>query len=103
MSDWTRRVRRPPVGPQELGLVRDAAEDLAQHANYAPGKGRLVFRTVADCALVGTAVIGGALACVHLWKALFPHHSENHSTPEKVSDNGDNQRQSHPPRRSASR
>jgi hypothetical protein len=103
MSDWTRRVRRPPVGPEALGRVRDAAEDLAENARYAPGKGRIVFHTVADCALVGTAVIGGALACVHLWKALVPRHSEKSSAPEKDGDNNENQRQSHPPRRSASR
>jgi hypothetical protein len=103
MSDWARRVRRPPVGPEALGRVRDAAEDLAEQASHAPGKGRIIFRTVADCAFVGTAVIGGALACVHLWRALVPRHSEKHAAPEEAGDHAEDQRPSHPSRRSVSR
>jgi len=100
MSDWTRRVRRPP-GPEELAQVRDAAQDLAQQASHAPGKARIVFQTVADCALIGTAVIGSALASIHLWKALFPRHSEHSQAPGHADNQGDSPRQAS--RRSAVR
>lgn len=73
---WTHRVRPTIVSP-ELQQVRAAAQDLAQQAGHAPGRTRFILRNVADCALVGTAVIGGALASVHLWRALFPKHREN--------------------------
>jgi len=76
MSDWSHRVLRPP-GPQELQQVRYAAQDLAHEAGRAPGKAKIVFQTVADCALIGTVVISGVLASVHLWRALFPRHSEH--------------------------
>jgi len=76
MTDWTHRVPRPP-GPQELTHVRYAAQDLANEAGRARGKARIVFQTVADCALIGTVVISGILASVHLWRALFPRNSEH--------------------------
>ncbi len=57
--------------------MRDAAQDLAQQANRAPGKARVVFKTVADITLIGTAVLSGALAAVTLWKALFHRHQEH--------------------------
>jgi hypothetical protein len=76
MSGWTRRVRRP-VGPQELQALRDAMQDISQQAGHAPGRARVIFQTVADCAIIGTAVISGALASIHLWKALFPKKRED--------------------------
>jgi len=60
--------------------VRYAAMDLAHEAGRAPGKARIVFETVADCALIGTVVISGILASVHLWRALFPRNSEHRQT-----------------------
>jgi hypothetical protein len=76
MSDWARRVR-PVPGPRELQELRDAAHDIAEQSGHAPARGRVVFSTVADCALVGTALLGGALAAVHLYKSLFPKPREN--------------------------
>jgi hypothetical protein len=76
MTGWARKVRRPP-GPQELAQVRDAAQDIARQAAHAPGKARIVFQTAADVAIIGTAVISGALATVGLWKALFRQHSKH--------------------------
>jgi hypothetical protein len=76
MTGWRRRVRRAS-GPQELQALRDAAEDIAQQAGHAPASARVVFQTVADCALIGTAVISGVLASIHLWKALFPKQRED--------------------------
>ncbi|HYV36077.1 MAG TPA: hypothetical protein VE988_10265 [Gemmataceae bacterium] len=82
-KDWTQRIRRPAVA-KELFEMRAAARDLAQQGQHAPGKARLVFQTVADIALIGTAVISGALAAVHLWKALARSNRESHDaeTPE---------------------
>jgi hypothetical protein len=77
---WTHRVGRSAISP-ELQQVRAAAQDLAQQAGHAPGKSRVIFQTVADCALIGTAVIGAALASVHLWKSLFPRHKEQSQGP----------------------
>jgi hypothetical protein len=80
MSDWSHRVR--PPGPSELQAVRDAARDIGQQAGRAPGRTGVIFRTVANCTLLGTAVISGALASVHLWRALFPRHKEHAHGPE---------------------
>jgi hypothetical protein len=77
VSGWARRVRRP-AGPPPLQEVQTAARNLAEQAGLAPGKARVVFQTVADVALLGTVLISGALATVHLWKALFPQHKEDH-------------------------
>ncbi len=77
MKHWSNRVRpQPPAISPEMQQVRNAAHDLSQQAHHAPGRAGMVFRTVADCALIGTAVISGALASVHLWKALFPRHDD---------------------------
>jgi hypothetical protein len=81
MSGWTRRVRRPAT-PPNLHEVRAAAENLAEQAGMARGKRQLVFQTVADVVLLGTVVISGALAAVHLYRALFPRHKEDHHGPE---------------------
>jgi hypothetical protein len=94
MTGWSHRVRRP-VGPQELQQLRDAAQDIAQQSGHAPGRVRVVFQTVADCAFIGTAVISGALASIHLWKALFPRpHEEHRDHSAETSGNG-----REPPRR----
>ena len=76
-NNWTQSVRRP-LATAELLEVRDAARDLAQQGQHTPGKARVVFQTVADVAFIGTAVIGGALAVIHLWKALARHHDERY-------------------------
>jgi|GEM_PF-2801277 len=98
MTDWTHRVLRPP-GPQELHNVRYAAMDLAHEAGRAPGKARIVFQTVADCALIGTVVISGVLASVHLFRALVPRNSEHGQTglPEPAGNDRS------PPRRPVSK
>jgi hypothetical protein len=77
MSRWTNRVSRPagrPVGPRELQEVRDAVRDLVDQSAHLPGRTSVIFQNVANVALIGTAVISGTLAAVHLWRALFPHH-----------------------------
>jgi hypothetical protein len=81
MSDWVDRVRRQSETPP-MQEVQKAARNLAEQAGIAPGKIRVVFQTVADVALVGTVVISGALAAVHLYKTIFPRHKEDHPAPE---------------------
>jgi hypothetical protein len=74
--------------------VRDAARNLAEQAGVAPGKARVVFQTVADIALLGTVLVSGALATVHLFKALHPRHKEDHPGPEPAG--GDRSPPHHP-------
>ncbi|HTU22719.1 MAG TPA: hypothetical protein VMG10_32060 [Gemmataceae bacterium] len=92
---WASRVRHPS-GEPPLQDVQKAAQNLAEQAGIAPGKTRVVFQTVADVALLGTVVISGLLATIHLYKSLFPRHKENHPVPEPAG--GD---RSPPPRRGA--
>jgi hypothetical protein len=75
MSNWTGRVGGP-ARPQELQDLRAAVQDLAQQAHRAPGSTGIVFQNVANVAIIGTALIGGALATMQLWKALFPRNHE---------------------------
>jgi hypothetical protein len=81
MSGWVRRVHRRGPAPK-LQEVRAAAENLAEQAGIAPGRTRMVFQTVADVALVGTVLVSGVLAAVHLYRALFPRHKQDHLGPE---------------------
>jgi len=75
---WQQRVGHAP-GPHLLA-AQNAARNLAEQAgSMFPGKGRLVFQTVTDVALLGTVLISGALAAVHLWRALAPKPKEQHS------------------------
>jgi hypothetical protein len=76
-NHWTQRAPKP-AARQELLEVRAAARDLAQQGQHAPGKARIVFQTVADVALISTAVISGSLAAVHLWRALTRSPREPH-------------------------
>jgi hypothetical protein len=76
VSGWTHRVGPAPV-PRELESLRDAAQDLADQARPGP-----VFAKVTSVAILTTAVLSGVLAAVHLWKALFPRHQEQHHRPE---------------------
>jgi hypothetical protein len=71
MSDWARRVR------PEISQMRSAADDLAQQAGQVPGHAGRSLRMVADCCMIGSIIIGGVLAGVHLWRALFPHHHDD--------------------------
>jgi len=82
-NQWTQRVLKPGAN-RELNDLRDAARELARQGQNAPGKGRLIFQTVSEIALIGTAVISGVLASIHLWKALTrPQHETHHgNTPE---------------------
>lgn len=93
---WANRVRHPSVTPP-LRQAQAAAENLTDQAGLARGKTRVIFQTVADCAVIATVVISGALAAVHLYKALFPRHKEDHSTPEPAAGNRS------PPRRPSPR
>lgn len=77
---WAGRVRHP-TGEPPLQDVRKAAQNLVEQAGIAPGKARVVFQTVADVALLGTVVISGVLATIHLYKSLFPRHKENPPLP----------------------
>jgi len=90
-GSWQHRVRHPAGAP--LNQVQAAARNLAEQAGLAPGKAQVVFQTVADVALLGTVVVSGALAAVHLYKALFPKHKEDQRAPEPAG--GDRS----PPRR----
>jgi hypothetical protein len=83
MTGWARRVRRPP-GPRELDEFRDAAEALADESRRAPGQGRLAFQTISDAAILGTVLISGALAAVHLFRALYLRHREDHPGPNPM-------------------
>jgi hypothetical protein len=73
MRHWTQRVR-PPSGPQELQQIRQAGEQLGQHAGRAPGRARVIFQTVSEIAVVGSITIGGILALYHLWDKAARHH-----------------------------
>jgi hypothetical protein len=68
-NHWAQRVTGT-TAPHELQEVRSAARNLAQEAGLIPGRTGLVFQTVTHVALLSTAVITGALALAHLWKAL---------------------------------
>jgi hypothetical protein len=80
MNGWTQRVRHAP-GPRELKEVSDAARDLADQAQHTPGRTGPVFAKVTSVAILTTAALSGALAAVHLWKALFPRHQEHGREP----------------------
>jgi hypothetical protein len=88
------------VASPELREIRDAARDLAQQGQHAPGRARIVFQTVADVALIGTAVISGALASVHLWKALTRTQRETHhgNAPDSATVGGSPPRKRSPDR-----
>jgi hypothetical protein len=104
MSRWTNRVSRPtgrPVGPRELQEVRDAVRDLEDQSVRLPGRTGVIFQNVANVALIGTAVISGALASVHLWRALFPRHAApraDASRQENQPDEGAGPGRTHPRR-----
>jgi len=83
---WSSRIRHP-AGTPPLAEVQSAVRNLAGQAGIAPGKMRIVFQTVSDVALLGTVFISGTLAAVHLYKALFPRHKEDHPTPEPAGGN----------------
>jgi hypothetical protein len=65
-NHWTNRV----PGPQGLHEAQAAARELSQQAQRNPGTSGLVFQNVAQVVLVGTALISGAVALVHLLKLL---------------------------------
>jgi hypothetical protein len=63
---WANRFR--------LQEVQKAASNLADQIGVPSGNMRVVFQTVTDVAVLGTVAVSGALAAVHLYKALFPKH-----------------------------
>ncbi len=88
MPDWTRRIRRPPE-PDPLQELRAAGQDLAQQARHAPGRTGIVFQNVANVAIIGTALLSGALATVHLWRAIFPRqHEPRQGAPTEPASGG---------------
>jgi hypothetical protein len=64
--------------------LRDSAEELSECARRSPARVGTAFATVAEVAVLGTVLISGALATVHLYRALFPRHKEAHVSPELV-------------------
>jgi hypothetical protein len=68
--------------PQELQDARQAAEELGRYAGRAPGRASVIFQTVSDIALLATISVSGALAAVHLWRALNHHADRNTRQPE---------------------
>ncbi|MGH7170117.1 MAG: hypothetical protein ACRELG_07565 [Gemmataceae bacterium] len=94
--NWANRVRQPLATPL-LRQAQVAARNLADQAGLPPGKVRTVFQTVADCAVIGTVCISGALAAVHLYKALSPRHKKDHPAAQPAGGNRS------PPRRPGSR
>jgi hypothetical protein len=97
---WANRIRHPSRTPP-MQQVQAAAQNLADQVGIAPGKTRVVFQTVADVALLGTVVISGALAAIHLYRTLFPKHKESPHYPEAASAGGMPPRR-HSPRATAS-
>jgi hypothetical protein len=87
---WTHRLSHPSRTPP-LRQVQTAARDLAEQV--APGKSRVVFETVTQVAIIGSALIGGALGLVHLYRSLFPRHKQEQPAPEAAAHGGG------PPRR----
>lgn len=83
---WTNRVR------PEVSQVRYAAQDLAQQAGHLPGRAGSTLRMIADCCMIGSVIVGGALASVHLWRAVFPkqkpREGETQSQPQHGSGKG---------------
>jgi hypothetical protein len=95
---WTNRVQ-PPGVPSELQQARAAAEDLARQGSRAQGRTGLVFQTVSQVLLIGSAAVSATLGAVHLWRALAkanPPHGPHHHQPGEGGSGG---RQ--PPRRHA--
>ena len=93
---WASRVHHSRATPP-LRQVQAAAENLADQAGLPPGRARAVFQTVTDFAVIGTVVLSGALAAVHLYKTLFPRHKNDQPAPEPAGGNRS------PPRRPGSR
>jgi hypothetical protein len=72
---WVNRFR--------LQEVQKAASNLADQIGVPSGRVRVVFQTVTDVAVLGTVLVSGALAAVHLYKALLPRHKkEDDHSPE---------------------
>lgn len=78
---WTNRVHHMSRTPP-LRQVREAAQNLADQAGISPGKSRVAFQTVTDVVILASAVVGGTLGAVHLWKTLFPKHKNEQHSPE---------------------
>ena len=89
-AGWKGRVRRAP-GPLELESLRDATQNIADQANRPPGRTGPVFEKVTSVAILTTAALSGALAAVHLWKALFPRHQEHGREPPQHHRTGTRQ------------
>jgi hypothetical protein len=86
MTAWVPRLRHAP-NPRELEKLRDAAEELTEHAGRSPGHGG-AFQKVYNVALLATVTLSGALAGVHLYKTLFPKHHEHGDGRERGHSRG---------------
>jgi hypothetical protein len=95
MKTWAHRVHRAPT--QELRQFREAALDIAQQGAHAPGKFGVVFQKVAEGIFIGSALIGGVVTGVHLWKSLFPRQREqrHEQAPQAAGQGGDPPRLRH--------
>ena len=91
MSNGSHRIPRP-TRPQDLADVRAAAEDIAQQAEHAGRAGR-ILQNIANLALIGTALISGALAAVHLWRTVWKPHPAREGEPPQPKAAGEPPRQ----------
>jgi hypothetical protein len=81
-ASWRQRIHHPSGSPP-LSQVQVAVENLADLFGVpASSKARVVFQAVADVALLGTVVVSGALATVHLYRTLSRRHKEELQTRE---------------------
>jgi hypothetical protein len=88
MSRWQQRAR-PTSGTPGLSQVQAAVENLADLMGIHPdSKARVAFQAITDVALLGTVVISGALATVHLYRSLFRKHKEDKPTLEAAPGDG---------------
>lgn len=92
MSRWPHRIHGS-AGQAPLRDAQSAVERLAEHAGLGGGRARVVFQVVTDVALLGTVLISGVLAAVHLYRALRPRHKGDQPNPDTATADGS------PPRR----
>ncbi len=92
MKYRTHRVR-PPAVPPEVQQIRQAGEELGQHAARAPTRARVIFQTVSEVAIVGSITASGLAALYHLWEKAT--RRPDHHGHEPGQQEGDDQ----PPRR----
>jgi hypothetical protein len=92
---WTSRMGHP-AGTPPLSQVQAAVENLADLFGVPEGgKTRIVFKAAADVALLGTVVVSGTLASVHLYRSLFRKPKDDKPTPAAAAGDGAPPRRNH--------